>query len=297
MGYTAAATVVSLLRDLPSTLTVAELGDVLLDVGSVDRVWDEHVQAPGPDRDAAAADIARWQARGWSTLTVLDRAYPDQVRAARRAPALLTAEGALVADDRAVAIVGSRNASRHGIDFARSLAVALVDRDVAVVSGLASGIDTAAMTAAVEAGGRVVAVIGTGIDVTYPASNVGLRERIVRQGGLVLSQFLPGFAGARWAFPARNRVISAYSRVSVIAEAGERSGTRHLAAEAVAHGRRLVLHRGVAQGTSWGRPLVGHPAVFVVETADEAVEVLERIAEADEAVQRRLAPVAAGMAW
>ncbi|WP_074302770.1 DNA-processing protein DprA, partial [Mycobacteroides abscessus] len=235
--------------------------------------------------------------RGWSTLSVLDAYYPDQVRAARRSPALLTAEGTLVGGDYAVAIVGSRNASRHGIDFARSLAVALVDRDVTVVSGLASGIDTAAMTAAVEAGGRVVAVIGTGLGYTFPSANAELRGQIIRRGGLVLSQFLPGFGGARWAFPARNRVISAYSEVSVIVEAGEGSGTRHLAVEAVAHGRRLVLHRGVAQGTSWGAQLAGHPAVFVVGSAGEAVEVLERIAAADDAVRGRLAPAAAGTPW
>ncbi|WP_079631168.1 DNA-processing protein DprA [Mycobacteroides abscessus] len=296
MRYPAAATVVALLRDLPPTLTVVELGESLLEAGSADQLWDQHVKgASGPDREFAARDIERWSTRGWEVVTVLDPGYPDQVRAARRPPALLMAEGQLVADDHAVAIVGSRRASLTGIEFARHVARGLVECDVTVVSGLAAGIDTAAMTAAVESGGRVVAVVGTGLDRTYPAVNIGLRERIVECGGLVLSQFLPGFPGARWAFPARNRTISAYSEASVIAEASEQSGTRHLAAEAVETGRRLVLHRSVADGTTWGRALTSHPAVFVVDTAGEAIDQLERIAAADEALRGRMAP--AGTVW
>lgn len=295
----AVATVVALMRDLPATLNLVGLGEALLACGSADRLWAEHVgpMETEPARAAATRDITRWRALGWEAVTVLDPEYPDLIRAARRSPALLMAEGQLVTDEYAVAIVGARRASPAGRDFANSLARGLVDRDVTVVSGLAAGIDTAAMTAAVEVGGRVVAVIGTGLDRTYPAVNAELRARILRHGGLVLSQFLPGFPGAAWSFPARNRTMSAYVQATVIAEAGEQSGTRHLAAEAVAHGRRLVLHRVVAEDTSWGQELVGHPAVFVVDTAGEAIEVLERIAAADEAVRGRLAPATVDMAW
>lgn len=293
-----AATVVALMRTPPATLRLADLGESLLDCGSADRVWDQHVQiAPGRDRDIAAHDVQLWRSRGWKVVTVLDPDYPDQVRAARRPPALLMAAGQLAADDFAVAIVGSRRPSRAGLAFAASLARSLVDRDVTVVSGLAAGVDTAAMSAAVESGGRIVAVMGTGLDRTYPASNFALRERIVERGGLVLSQFLPGFRGARWAFPARNRVISAYTEAAVIVEASERSGTRHLAAEAVATGRRLVLHRNVAEGTTWGRALEGHPAVFVAGSAGEAIDQLERIAAADESMCAHLAPALVSAAW
>lgn len=295
----AAATVVALLRDLPATLTVADLGESLLDCGSADRLWAEHVgpMETEPDRAAAARDITRWRALGWEAVTVLDPEYPDLIRAARRAPALLMAEGQLVTDEYAVAIVGSRRASPAGRDFAVSVSCGLVDRVVTVVSGLAAGIDTVAMTAAVELGGRVVAVIGTGIDRTYPAVNAGRRDLILQRGGLVLSQFLPGFPGARWSFSARNKTISAYAEATVIVEADELSGTRHLAAEAVAHGWRLVLRRNVAEGTTWGRELVGHPAVFVADTAAEAIDQLEEIAAADESVRSRLAPVLADAVW
>lgn len=303
MTFSAAATVVALLRDLPKTITMAHLGEALLDSGSADQVWDEHVGAtllavPGtePDRDAAARDIERWDARGWRTLTVLDREYPGRVRAARRPPALLMAEGTLADDDYSVAIVGSRKASTSGRDFAAGVAQGLVEHDVTVVSGLAEGIDTAAMTAAIELGGRVVGVIGTGLDRAYPAPNARLRATVAERG-LVISQFLPGFPGAKWSFPARNKTMSAYVQVTVIAEASEQSGTKHQAMEAVAHGRRLLLHRDVAQSTTWGRALVERPDVFVASTPDEAIEQLEQIAAADQTVRSRLAPVPAGTAW
>ncbi|MBF4999321.1 DNA-protecting protein DprA [Nocardia sp. BSTN01] len=294
------ATVVALMRDLPNGLTQNTLGEVLLDCGSADAVWDSYIEATllpvpgkGPDRDTAGADIEQWKSRGWKILTVLDPEYPDRVRAARRPPALLMAAGTIADDTPAVAIVGSRKASAPALDFARTVARGLVSLDVTVVSGLAEGIDTAAMTAALENDGRVVGVIGTGLDVAYPAPNRAL-QAAVAEHGLVLTQFLPGFRGARWAFPARNRTMSAFAQVTVIAEATEKSGTKHQASEAVAHGRRLVLHRSVATTTTWGRELVDRPDVFVVDTAHEAIEQLERIAAADQSLRARLSALAGG---
>ncbi|MDD4868893.1 MAG: DNA-processing protein DprA [Mycobacterium sp.] len=303
MDYSAAATVVALMRTPPKPMKLSGLGEMLLDSGSAEQVWDEYVDAtllPAPsrvaDRDSAARDIEQWQARGWKVLTVLDPEFPENVRAARRPPALLMGEGELIADDPAVAIVGSRNASPTGLDFARSIAAGLVNHDVTVISGLAEGIDTAAMATALELGGRVVAVIGTGIDRTYPASNSPLQAAIAEHG-LVLTQFLPGFPGARWAFPARNKTMSAYAQATVIVEAHEQSGTKHQALEAVAHGRRLVLHSSVAETTTWGRDLVDRPDVFVVETAGQTIAQLEQIAAADESLRAHLAPVPAGTDW
>lgn len=303
MEYSAATTVVALMRDLPKTVKLTELGDALLEAGSADVVWDEllgtallPVPGSGPDRDAAARDLDEWAARGWRVLTVLDPDYPDRVCAARRPPPLLMAEGTLVQDESSVAIVGSRRASDAGLAFARGVAGGLVEHDVSVVSGLAEGVDTAAMTAALERGGRVVGVIGTGLDVAYPASNAKL-QAVVAERGLLLTQFLPGFRGAKWAFPARNKTMSAYVGVTVIAEASEQSGTKHQALEAVAHGRRLVLHRSVAETTTWGRELRDRPDVFVAATADEAIDQLERIADAEHQLRSHLTPVSAATAW
>lgn len=303
MNYSATATVVALMRDLPKGVKIAELGDLLLEAGSAEAVWDQLMGATlipipgsGPDRDSAERDVTDWNERGWRALTVVDPDYPDRVCAARRPPPLLMGAGTLVQDESSVAIVGSRKASIAGIDFARGVACGLVELDVTVVSGLAQGIDTAAMTAAIELDGRVVGVIGTGLDISYPATNAKLQATVAERG-LVLSQFLPGFRGSKWAFPARNRTMSAYVGVTVIAEASEKSGTKHQAMEAVAHGRRLVLHRSVADGTTWGRELQHRPDVFVARTADEAIDQLERIAAADQALRAHLSPVPAGTAW
>ncbi|WP_016888863.1 DNA-processing protein DprA [Mycobacteroides abscessus] len=302
VDYSTAATVVALMRELPDGLTLNTLGEKLLDNGSAAAVWDSHVEATlmpvpgsGPDRDTAETDVEQWKSCGWRVLTVLDPEYPDRVRAARRPPALLMAAGTLAEDTPAVAIVGSRKASDPALDFARTVARGLVNLDVTVVSGLAEGIDTAAMTAALDQGGRVVGVIGTGLDVSYPAPNRALQAAVAERG-LVLTQFLPGFRGAKWAFPARNRTMSAFAQVTVIAEASEKSGTKHQASEAVAHGRRLVLHRSVAATTTWGRELIDRPDVFVVETAHEAIEQLERIAAADQSLRARLSALA-GSGW
>ncbi|UQX13457.1 DNA-processing protein DprA [Candidatus Mycobacterium methanotrophicum] len=303
MEYSTAATVVALMRTPPKQVRLSDLGEMLLDSGSAELTWGEYADAtllpvPGrdPDRNSAARDIEQWQARGWKVLTVLDPDFPENVRAARRPPALLIAQGKLIADDPAVAIVGSRKASPTSLGFARSVATGLVDHDVTVVSGLAEGIDTAAMTAALALGGRVVAVIGTGIDRTYPVSNAQLQAAIAEHG-LVLTQFLPGFPGARWAFPARNKTMSAYAQATVIVEASEQSGTKHQALEAVAHGRRLVLHSSVAETTTWGRDLVDRPDVFVVDTAGQAIAQLEQLAAAEESLRAHLAPVPAGTDW
>lgn len=142
----------------------------------------------------------------------------------------------------------------------------------------------------------MVGVIGTGIDRSYPVSNARLQATIAERG-LVLTQFLPGFAGSKWTFPSRNRTMSACVEVTVIAEATEQSGTKHQALEAVAHGRRLVLRRSVAEGTTWGRALADRPDVFVVSTAGEAIAQLEHIAAAEQSVRTFFAPVAAGAAW
>ena len=303
MSYSTAATVVALMRDLPGSLKLVDLGETLLDVGSADAVWDAHVGTtlialPGtePDRDAATRDVELWHARGWGVYTVLDEQYPDRVRAARRPPALLMTHGSLKADDYGVAIVGSRKASPAALTFAADVARGLVDHEVTVVSGLAEGVDTAAMTAAIDLGGRVVGVIGTGLDHAYPAPNAPLQATIAERG-LLLTQFLPGFRGARWAFPARNKTMSAYAQATVIAQATEQSGTKHQALEAVAHGRRLLLHRGVVEGTTWGRALADRPDVFVVDTAGAAIAQLEHIAAADQSVRNRLMVAQSSTAW
>src|SRR5947208_15127161 len=137
-------------------------------------------------------------------LVPTDSRYPALV-AAIPSPPELDVRGAFEAGDAlAIAIVGARQATTYGLEVAESLAAELAARGVTIVSGLARGIDTAAHRGALAAGGRTIAVLGSGLDVVYPPENRGLADDIERQGALV-SQFSPGSRPLAWHFPERNR--------------------------------------------------------------------------------------------
>ena len=179
-------------------------------------------------------------------------------------------------DATSVAVVGTRQPTPRGIDQASQLAAGLAANGVPVISGLAAGIDTAALTAALTAGGRSVAVIGTGIDRVYPPQNAGLQEEIAAKG-LVISQFLPGSPPTKASFPMRNAVMSGYALATVVVEAADRSGSRMQARLALQHGRHVFLMRSLLEH-EWAREYAERPGVTVVETADDVFVGLQRLA-------------------
>ncbi len=122
-----------------------------------------------------------------------------------------------------VAIVGTRNATSYGLRVTRSLASAFARSGVSVVSGMARGIDAAAHRAAIESGGRTVAVLGTGVDVPYPRGHREL-HRMIAEKGCVVSEYPPGSAAFKGTFPKRNRIIAALAPVTIVVEAGHKSG-------------------------------------------------------------------------
>lgn len=169
-----------------------------------------------------------------------------------------------------VSIVGTREASSDGRKRASRLARELVAAGVVVTSGLAKGIDTAALTAAIDAGGRVVAVIGTSLDKAYPAENAELQETIYRDH-LLVSQFPTGQQVYPSNFPKRNRVMAALSDATVIVEASDTSGTLHQAVECQRLGRWLFIVRAVVDDRSlkWPSRFIDKPKVAVLSaTAD-----------------------------
>jgi DNA processing protein len=143
-----------------------------------------------------------------------------------------------------VSVVGTRQVTPEGSARARRLARELASVGIVVVSGLASGVDTEALTAALDAGGRVIGVIGTPLDTASPVSNAALQEKIYREH-LLISQFEPGSPVFPSHFPVRNRLMAALSAGTAIIEAKDRSGTLHQAAECTKLGRWLFIAQSV----------------------------------------------------
>jgi DNA processing protein len=189
-------------------------------------------------------ELEECQKQGVSLLTLNDAGYPPALKTIFDPPVLLYVRGTLKPDDAlALAIVGSRNASTYGNVQAARFARDFVMRGVCVVSGLARGIDTAAHKAALEARGRTIAVVGSGLLDIYPPENERLVRQIAEQGA-VISEFPLHTPGVARNFPRRNRVISGLSLGVLVAEAGLRSGSLITARTAGEQGREVFAIPG-----------------------------------------------------
>lgn len=220
------------------------------DVGMVDALREQRVASlladASPDdrtraRESAASAMRRARAIGARVVSLADAEYPAPVRDLPDPPTVLYACGALeMADRPAVAIVGTRGATSYGLRVARAIAGRCARAGVSVVSGLAQGIDGAAHEAALAARGRTVAVLGTGPDIVFPKRHRALQERIARDG-LVLSELAPGEHGHGGTFPRRNRIIAALADLTIVVEAGEKSGALITATHALELGRKVAV--------------------------------------------------------
>jgi DNA processing protein len=193
-----------------------------------------------------------------------------------RLPPVLYAAGdaSLLLTGRRVAVIGTRDPSPEGAARSRRLARELVRDGVTVVSGLAKGIDVNAHTAAIEAGGRTIAIIGTPLDRVYPAEHAELQELLCREH-LVVSQFKVGERTYQASFLARNKTMARVAHVSVIVEAGETSGSHSQAREAQRLGRTLFLMRSVVESKA-----LKWPAEFLARGArvlDRTEQILEAL--------------------
>jgi DNA processing protein len=161
-----------------------------------------------------------------------------------------------------VAIIGTRQPTGEGTKLARTLASSLVRQGVLVVSGLARGIDTAAHTAAIEAGGKTVAVLGTPLSKSYPRENSDLQARIEREF-LIVSQFEAGRPTLPANFVQRNRTMALISDATVIIESGDSGGSLHQGWEALRLGRPLFIHSREFErpGIQWPRKMAEYGAV------------------------------------
>ncbi len=241
-------------------------------LGAIGRVAPE--AAPGFDALARvgarslARDLAsRTKQAGGRLVCALDDDYPLALRTLDpRPPVLYVAGTTSGVDERAVAIVGTRRASGYGLATATELAAELARAGVAIVSGLALGVDGAAHRAALEAGGRTVAVVPSPLDRIYPPRHRALARDMVRRGGALVTEAPIGAPIGRPDFARRNRVIAGLAEATVVVEAPDRSGALLTAAAAVAIGRELYAVPGPIDAlTSRGsnRLIADHHAIMV----------------------------------
>ena len=210
--------------------------------------------ADGRARAAAENEAKRIAEAGGIFLTREEAAYPGRLLEIYDPPAVLWVRGdvALLARP-GIAVVGTRQPTPYGVGMAEMLSRDLAHRRMTILSGMARGVDSAAHKGALDAGGKTVAVWGTGIDVVYPKENKKLAERIVENGGAVVSEYPLGTFPAPQNFPIRNRILSGMSVGVLVIEAGEYSGTRITARCAMEQNRDVYAVPGnVTSKGAWG---------------------------------------------
>ncbi|MBQ4856051.1 DNA-protecting protein DprA [Rhodanobacter sp. B2A1Ga4] len=228
-----------------------------------------------PDATRLSADLAWLAEPGHRLLCCTEADFPPQLEHIAQPPAVLFVVGdASLLLYPQVAIVGARGASAVGLAHARAFALALADAGFAITSGLADGIDGAAHVAALDAGAKTLAVVGTGLDRVYPRKHHALARRLAAQGALV-SEFPPGTPARPDHFPRRNRIIAGLALGTLVVEAGLRSGSLITARLAAEQGREVFalpgsIHHPLARGC---HRLIRDGA-RLIETAVEIVETL-----------------------
>jgi len=228
----------------------------------------------GSWRDFAEAECLRLAASGARIVTFTSADYPKSLFEIPDPPPFLYVRGALRCHETAVAIVGSRRATAYGLQATARLAEALAVHGVAVISGMARGVDTAAHKGALAAGGRTVGVLGCGIDRVYPPENRRLFQEVAEKGGLV-SEFPLGTLPLAENFPRRNRIISGLSRGVLVVEAAENSGSLITAQYALEHGRDVFAVPGnISFATSRGSNRLIKQGAKLVDCVEDILEEL-----------------------
>ncbi len=271
--------------------------------GSIESAWNapvQHLEAAGLDRRAISnlvavrqkldpqSELEKVARSGVDVCTQEDPGYPTNLLHLPNSPPLLYVRGHLEQQDRlAVAIVGTRRVSPYGREVARRLGSELAIAGVTVVSGLALGVDAIAHAAALESGGRTIAVLGCGVDQIYPAQNRRLAQQIIENGALV-SEYPLGTKPEARNFPPRNRIISGMSLAVVVVEAAARSGALITAAFAAEQGRDVYAVPGsiLSPGSDGCNRLIQEGAFPVTSPSD----LLERL-QLETAVARQEARV------
>ena len=228
-------------------------------------------QTSSPDQE-----LSRLFHAGVSAINWHDATYPDRLRETDDAPPVLYVRGALPSvDPPSIAVVGTRRPSEYGYRVTADLCSSLAAHGVTVVSGLALGIDARAHKSTVDAGGLTIAVLGNGLDTVYPRENLRLAERIVAEGGAIISEFPVGVRPEASHFPRRNRIISGMTIGTLVTEAGETSGTRWTVYHALEQNREIFCVPGsvYSESSKLTNRLIREGAKLVSNVNDILVEI------------------------
>lgn len=233
------------------------------------------VPPPAGGLEAARVRLEELEAR---TVAICDPEYPALLREIADPPPVLFVRGRTLSNAPVVGVVGSRRATRTGLEAARRLSAGLARAGIVVVSGFAHGIDAAAHAAALDEDGETWGVLGCGLDVLYPAAHSRLRERVFARGAF-LTELPPGTQPEPWHFPARNRIIAGCARLVVVVEAAPRSGSLITARCATEAGRDVGAVPGPVLGeqSAGTNALLKDGAILVRDAAD----VLRELPDAD----------------
>jgi DNA processing protein len=244
-------------------------------VAQLARYLNENIDENRVAHWLSVVDKVLYAESGISCATVLDLDFPRNLLQSFDCPPLIWIKGDLVeADELSLSVVGTRAPGAEAREFAYAASTTAAKHGYSIVSGLARGIDSAAHAAALDLSERTIGVLGFGIQHRiYPPENEELSRRVVLSGAL-LSQFAPFAPPAPSSFVARNAVISALSRVSLMVEGGERSGTRTEVEYALKQERKVLVWRAAAERHSWIRTFAGQDGVQIIDTVEDVLAAL-----------------------
>ena len=225
--------------------------------------------------DLVTGHVQRLEQKEMRVICLHDPEYPEMLRETEDSPLVLYMQGSLQAQDRyAIAIVGSRKPTHYGISVTEKISQELSCMGFTIVSGMARGIDSIAHRGAMQAGGRTIAVLGSGLDIPYPPEHKNLFQNIT-ESGCVISEFPPGMLPLKENFPRRNRIISGLSAGVLVVEAERRSGTLITAGYALEQNREIFAIPGnISSSHSSGtNTLIKKGAILVRNATDIAEEL------------------------
>lgn len=233
----------------------------------------------------------RMEAAGIKVMTWEDESYPHLLREIYQPPPVIYLRGEILPEDEtAVAVVGTRRITAYGRQVTEDLVNALARHQVTVVSGLARGTDATAHQSALRAGGRTIAVLGSGVDRIYPPEHRRLAEEII-ESGAVISDYPPGTPPDSANFPPRNRIISGLSLATVVVEAGDTSGALITATFALEQGREVLAVPGlITSPSSKGANRLISQGARPLLTPEDALEAINIRAVNTQRAARRLLP-------